>query len=229
MGCIDIGALGLRGHGADFEREYGQSVDHGSGGFAAEPGAGGDGAGGVGALCAVGGDQAECEQEQFVHAFDGVVAGLVVAVDGAFVHGDGFKAGHAAAGQIFFVPEQGIVAVVFLHPVPDVVDFVAPCVGAGGHGGLQHLGLHVDDGGAFDGFHMGVFLLRGGRKWCWSGCGGMARAGGCFAGGHCDGLGGRRLVGQPIWCKWLPVILRVPVLARRGAYRVWPVRGVCIV
>jgi hypothetical protein len=62
--------------------------------------------------------QLQRHQQQFVHTFGGIVAGLVVAVDGALVGRD-LGVGHrGAACQVFLGPQQAVVSVVGLHPLP---------------------------------------------------------------------------------------------------------------
>jgi hypothetical protein len=116
VGFVHVGALGLLTHGMHLERQDGQPVDHAARGFAVQPRAsrhGGDRR--VGA-CRSRVHQAQGNQQQFVDPLGGIVASLVVAVDGPLVGGD-LGIGHGgAARQIFFGPQQAVVAVVGLHP-----------------------------------------------------------------------------------------------------------------
>ena len=75
---VHVGAQGLGAHGVDLERHDGHAVDDAAGGLAVEAGVGRHlGYGGVG-LSRCGVDQAEFGQQDFVDAFGGIVAGLVV-------------------------------------------------------------------------------------------------------------------------------------------------------
>ena len=63
--------------------------------------------------------QTQRNEQQFINPLGGVVACLVVSVDGALVGSD-LGIGHGgAARQVFLGPQQAIVAVVGLHPDTD--------------------------------------------------------------------------------------------------------------
>jgi hypothetical protein len=134
VGVVDIGAQRLLAHGVDLERHDGHAVDDAAGGLAVETGVGGHfGHGGVG-LSGGGVDQAEFGQQDLVDALGGVVAGLVVLVDGALVLRDLVTADGGAARQVFFGPEAAVEEVVGADPLPQQ----GVAVGAAGHGRLGH-------------------------------------------------------------------------------------------
>jgi hypothetical protein len=77
----------LRAHGVRLQRHDGQAVDHAAGGLAVQPRAGGTVEAGA-SVRADASSTSPAHQQQFVDALGGVVARLVVAVDGALVGGD---------------------------------------------------------------------------------------------------------------------------------------------
>jgi len=119
VGVMDVGAKGLLAHGVDLERHDGHAVDDAAGGLAVQACVGGRlGDRGVG-LRRGGIDQTQFGQQDFVHAFGGVVAGLVVSVDGALVPGDVVGANGGAPGQVLFSPQTAVVEMVGGDPVPE--------------------------------------------------------------------------------------------------------------
>lgn len=104
---VGVGALGLFFEMVDAKSHDREAVDRGAGGF------------GVEARAGLGKDAVRLEQfeNRFVDAFDGVVALLVVAIDGALDLRDALIANVGTAGDVFFVPEQVVELVLFADGV----------------------------------------------------------------------------------------------------------------
>lgn len=130
-----VAAAGLLAHVEDLQRQDGHAVDHAAGGFRIQ------------AAARHGGRQRG--EENFVHALDGVIALLVVAVNRALVGSD-FAVGYiAAAGQVFFIPQQVVEAVVEFKELPQALT-EACCHGLGPAAVGDTFVVKGDDGGRVD-------------------------------------------------------------------------------
>ena len=123
VGEVDVGADRLLFKVIDPQSHDRETVDRGARRFGIEAGADlrNDGRGG------------EHFDERFVDSFDGVVALLVVAVDGPLDFGDAAIGGVGAAGDVFLVPEQ-VVELVLLADDGEqaVVGIIEVLAGASG-------------------------------------------------------------------------------------------------